>query len=107
MMAVKLKLVDSQGTLWVIPGEVLMTKFSKRHRFILHKSISLENDEWVVTHERTSASVGSGRTKQLAIDAAVAALKPLRVAEFEALVEAAVGRRPPLLVGELVRTYAA
>lgn len=103
-MFIKLKIIGTDGTLWVVPAELVQTKFSKRHRFAVHKSLSLEDGLWAVTHESTGATLGLKPTKQEAIDGAIAALKNLTVKQFEEKVEQMTAQMPKLTVGEYLRS---
>ncbi len=100
---IKLKLVDGSGTMWVVPAEIVSTKF-RSHRFAVHKSLDLENHLWIVTHEKSSAVVGSGESKVAAIEDAINKLAKVSAQEFDEKVQAALMKKPVVTLGELVRT---
>lgn len=89
--------------MWVVPCEIVPTKF-KSHVFVVHKSLSLEEEGWTVSHEQTYASVGVGKTKGEAIAAAKAALTKVAAVEFQAKVDDMMVKRPSVTVREMLLT---
>lgn len=55
-------LIDKYGRSWSIPAEVVDTNLTQ-HQFYLHKSIDLDSELWVVTHETTGGVVCCEKTK--------------------------------------------
>lgn len=103
MRFAKFKLVDTNGQMWVIPCEIVPTKFTS-HVFVVHKALSLEEEGWTVSHERTYASVGHGKTKEEAIAAAKAALALVNAKEFQERVDDMMVKRPSVTVREMLLT---
>lgn len=68
--SVRFTLLDGYGNSWLIPAEVVETKH-KKHQFLAHKSLDLQSDNWVVSHQATSAAVCGENTKERAIELAV------------------------------------
>lgn len=100
---IKLRVADSGGNLWVVPAEMVPTKF-RLHQFAVHKSITLDDDRWAVTHIDSSFVVAYGANKQESIDAAKAALSKVKAERFQSMIDDAMAKKPKITVGEAIRT---
>ena len=82
IQAVRFTLFDHYGQSWLIPAEVVETKH-KKHQFLVHKSLNLKTDSWVVSHQATSGAVCSGNIKARTIELAVNILNGMTKTKFE------------------------
>ncbi len=75
-------LIDADGNRFAVPAQVIETKMAK-HRFVVHKSLSLSNDEWTVSHKASGGAAAIGKTKAEAIAAATKRINGMTVKAFE------------------------
>jgi len=78
-------LLDAYGRSWTIPAEVVPTKM-KKHNFVVHKSLDLSDNAWVVSHYETGAAVCGGDTKEAAIANAIKKINGTTMKKFDDVV---------------------
>lgn len=76
------KLFDGYGQSWLIPAEVVETKH-KKHQFLVHKSLDLDSNDWIVSHQSSSGAVCGENTKERAIESAVNILNGMTQKKFK------------------------
>lgn len=85
-MQIRLTVFDQDGEPFVIPAEMVASKF-KRHEFAVHKSICLGDNLWTVSHVASGLSAATGGIKETAVAALQALLKDIKLAELDAIIE--------------------
>lgn len=100
----QLTLIDPQGQTWVVPAELVDIPI-KGHQFVVHKSLALSDDIWVVTHVATGASAAMAGTKLNAIHAARERLKGMSAKRFKEIIEKTQASVSDEAFAAIVRRY--
>jgi hypothetical protein len=79
---VRFTLFDEIGQSWLIPAQIVETKH-KKHQFLVHKSLDLQSDSWMVSHQATSGLVCGENSKERAIELAFNILNGMTLKKFE------------------------
>jgi hypothetical protein len=85
-MQIRLTVYDQDGEPFLIPAEMVESKF-KRHEFAVHKSICLGDNLWTVSHVSSGLSAATGGIKETAVAALHARLKNMKLVELDAIIE--------------------
>ncbi|WP_426107826.1 hypothetical protein [Massilia sp. TSP1-1-2] len=95
-MQIRLTVFDQDGKPYIIPAEVVESKF-KRHQFAVHKSISLGDNLWTVSHVASGLAAATGGIKETAVAALTGRLKNMKQVELEAIIEKGTAVRLKLI----------
>lgn len=96
------QLLDVSGRIWTVPAELVETKLTS-HVFVVHKSLDLNDNLWIVSHEETGGKVGDGDTKEAAIADAVKRINAMSVKKFEVSLRALKAERKALATTQTSR----
>jgi hypothetical protein len=94
-MQIKLRVFDQDGDTYEIPAEVVESPF-KGHQFAVHKSISLGDNHWVISHVASGMSVLTAGLKETAVHALSGRLKGMTAARLAEVVAEAIEMRTAL-----------
>lgn len=85
MKIIQLTIYDNEGLCWIIPAEIIETRFQD-HQFAVHKSLSTSNNSWVVTHVETGASLAEGQARMSVINSALEKLSRVSSEQFNKII---------------------
>lgn len=84
--SIQFHLMDVSGRSWIIPCEIVETKM-KFHQFVIHKSLSMQDANWVVSHYQTGGVVCDGESFENTVENARKIINSKTVKEFDAAVK--------------------
>lgn len=99
-MQLRLRVFDQDGDPFIIPGEVVASKF-KKHQFAVHKSISLGDNLWVVSHVESGLAAATAGTKETTVHAFAERMRDMTLAKLETAIKDGNATRMKLALAKI------